>query len=527
MKPLYDLLDWLDSRTGWRTGRANLLEEPIQAGVGWWFVTGSILLMLLGVQLITGVVLAMYYVPSPEHAYDSVRYIMERVTFGRVLRGLHFFGASFIVVAAVIHMLRVVALGSYKKPREVTWMTGVVLLLVILGFALSGYLLPWDQKAYWATTVTINIARSGPLGEFVAGLLKGGDTLGSLTLLRWYAAHVFLLPASLVVFVLAHLFLMRRHGISGALKPVPGDPKPFYPYHALKDTIAAAIVFALLITFAVSVPTPLDQIADPSDANYVPRPEWYFLSLFQLLKYFPGPLEPLATMVIPGLVVAVLLLLPFIDRRPDRHFLKRPLVTGGFALIGGAIIVLTYLGYKETPAHADQSVWGPLPIAGHEFVRDERCLTCHVDGGAANPIDELRLRRDPEWLVAHVRDPLVIAPGLREPPLGGMNDGQARSIVSYMRKVRVGVAVPAMSAETRLASVVMGRYCANCHLMDGEGGSVGPDLTGIGSRHDAGWLREWITQPDAVDPAANMPAFGEVLSAKEMTVIVNYLAASK
>ena len=147
MKPLNELLDWLDSRTGWRTGRAHLLEEPIQAGVGWWFVTGSILLMLLTVQLITGVVLAMYYVPSPEHAYDSIRYIMERVTFGHVLRGLHFFGASFIVVAAVIHMSSVVALGSYKKPREVTWITGVVLLLAILGFALTGYLLPWDQKA--------------------------------------------------------------------------------------------------------------------------------------------------------------------------------------------------------------------------------------------------------------------------------------------------------------------------------------------------------------------------------------------
>ena len=289
MKPLYDLLDWLDSRTGWRTGRANLLEEPIPAGVGWWFVTGSILLMLLGVQLITGVVLAMYYVPSPEHAYDSVRYIMERVTFGRVLRGLHFFGASFIVVAAVIHMLRVVALGSYKKPREVTWMTGVVLLLVILGFALSGYLLPWDQKAYWATTVTINIARSGPLGEFVAGLLKGGDTLGSLTLLRWYAAHVFLLPASLIVFVLAHLFLMRRHGISGALKPVPGDPKPFYPYHALKDTIAgAARLCAAGRRSRCRCRRRSIRSPTPSDASYVPRPEWYFLSLFQLLKYFPA-----------------------------------------------------------------------------------------------------------------------------------------------------------------------------------------------------------------------------------------------
>ena len=296
MGPLRGFADWLDSRTGFRAGRSHLLDERLPAGTGWWFVTGSILLFLLGVQLISGVVLTMYYVPSPEHAYDSVRYITDQLPLGRIVRGLHFFGASFIVIAAVIHMLRVVMFGSYKKPREVTWMTGVVLLLLILGFALTGYLLPWDQKAYWATTVTINIARSGPMGEYVAGLMRGGDALGSLTLLRWYAVHVFLLPASLIVFVIAHLFLMRRHGISGALKPVPGEAKPFYPYHALKDTIAGALVFALLVTFAIVFTTPLDQIADPSDASYVPRPEWYFLSLFQLLKYFPGPLEPLATM---------------------------------------------------------------------------------------------------------------------------------------------------------------------------------------------------------------------------------------
>src|SRR6185436_1977332 len=211
--------DWLDSRTGFRSLLKHLLDEPLPQGVGWWFVTGSIVLFLLTVQLLTGVLLAVFYSPSPDHAYDSVRFIMERITFGRVLRGLHFFGASFIVVAAVVHMLRVVALGSYKNPREVTWITGVVLLLVILGFALTGYLLPWDQKAYWATTVTINIARSGPFGEQVAGLLQGGTNLGSLTLLRWYAAHVFLLPSALIGFVVAHLFLMRRHGISGALKP--------------------------------------------------------------------------------------------------------------------------------------------------------------------------------------------------------------------------------------------------------------------------------------------------------------------
>jgi ubiquinol-cytochrome c reductase cytochrome b subunit len=521
------LLDWLDSRTGWRTGRRALLDEPIAAGVGWWFVTGSVLILLLTVQFVTGVVLAMYYVPAPEHAYDSIRYIMERLLFGRVLRGLHFFGASFIVVAAVIHMLRVVALGSYKSPREVTWMTGVVLLLVILEFALTGYLLPWDQKAYWATTVTINIARSGPLGDYVADLLRGGPALGSLTLLRWYAAHVLLLPAALGGFVVAHLFLMRRHGVSGALRPVEGAPTPFYPYHALKDTIAGAAVFALLLTCALVFRTPLDPVADPTDAAYVPRPEWYFLSLFQLLKYFPGPLEPLATMVIPALVVGLLLLLPFLDRRPDRHVLKRPLVTAGFAVIGVGIIVLTYLGYQDTPAHANPSVWGPLPLAGQEFVRDARCQTCHTAGGAANPLEETRIRHDPEWLIAHVRDPEIITPGSREPPAGGMSEGQARSVLSYMRKVRAGVGRPETAASVERVSLVIGRYCANCHTIDGEGAASAPDLTRVGATRDSTWLRRWITDPARVDPLANMPAFGETLTEDEMTDLVGYLARRK
>jgi ubiquinol-cytochrome c reductase cytochrome b subunit len=527
MRPVRTLIDWLDSRTGIRAGRKRLLDEELPAGVGWWFVTGSVILMLLTVQLVTGVALTFYYVPSPEFAYDSVRYVMERVTFGAFLRGLHFFGASFIVVAAVIHMIRVVALGSYKKPREVTWITGVTLLLIILGFALSGYLLPWDQKAYWATTVTINIARNGPFGEFIAGVLMGGETLGALTLLRWYAAHVFLLPAALIAFVVAHLYLMRRHGISGALKHVEGPSRPFYPDHALKDTLVGAVVFSLLLTFAIVFRPPLDAVANPTDATYVPRPEWYFLSLFQLLKYFPGPLEPIATMVIPGVVVGLLFLLPFIDSRPDRHPLKRPLVTGGFALIGLTIIVLTYLGYQDTPAHADPARWSPLAIAGKEIATDQRCVTCHRPGGAANPIPEIRARRDEEWLMSHARDPEVIAPGVRQPPSGGLGPGQAYAIVAYLRKKRVGVEPPAISGGERQAALVLGTYCATCHMIDGEGASAAPDLSRIGAARDAKWLREWIAEPEAVDAFATMPPFGSVLSEAQMTAVVNYLANRK
>src|SRR5688500_13079271 len=161
MKWLDGVVDWLDSRTGIRTARKHLLDEPLPAGVGWGFVTGSILLMLLAVQLVTGIVLTFYYVPAPEFAYDSVRYIKERVAFGPERRGRRVSVARCLVVAAGGDMLRVVAFNSYKKPREATGITGVCLLLVILGFALGGYLLPWDLKADWATTVTINIARSG------------------------------------------------------------------------------------------------------------------------------------------------------------------------------------------------------------------------------------------------------------------------------------------------------------------------------------------------------------------------------
>jgi ubiquinol-cytochrome c reductase cytochrome b subunit len=522
------LADWIDARTGWRSLRRHLLEEPLPAGTGWWFTTGSVVMFLLGLQLATGVVLSFYYVPSSSSAYDSVRYVMEQVTFGRILRGLHFFGASFIVIAAVVHMLRVVVTGSYKKPREVTWMSGVLLLLVILGFALTGYLLPWDQKAYWATTVTINIARSAPFGEYVAGVLRGGQTLGALTLLRWYSAHVFLLPAALIVLTAAHLALMRRHGISGPVRPRALPSTPFYPYHALKDTIVIAVVFAVLIAFAATLRAPLDAIADPTNASYVPRPEWYFMSLFQLLKYFPGRLEPLATIVIPGVVVGGLIALPFLDRGPHRAPRQRLAVMVAFVVLGAGVSGLTYLGLHDRPAATrDDTQWSALAIAGQEFARDERCMKCHRAGGVANVLDETRMRKEPRWTLAHVRDPEMIAPGLRPIPPGGMSEAQAQSILSFMREVSAGDGTPTVSAEQRTAALTLGRHCAMCHMLDGAGNSTAPDLSAVGARHDAAWLRKWITDPESVDAFSSMPPFGQTLTPQQMDAVVAYLASRK
>jgi ubiquinol-cytochrome c reductase cytochrome b subunit len=529
------ILDWLDHRTGYRSVRHQLLEEPLPKGTGWAFTTGSVLLFLLGVQMLTGIVLAMYYVPAPSLAYDSVRFISYELTYGFALRGLHFWGASFIVVAAVVHMLRVFLFGSYQAPREVTWLTGVVMLLVILGFALSGYLLPWDQKAYWATTVTINIARSTPVvGEYVADVMRGGAMLGALTLGRWYAAHVFLLPAALLLFVVAHLALMRRHGISGPFGSRPlAQGKPFYPYHAIKDTLAVAAVFALLLTLAFKSPAHLDEIANPADASYVPRPEWYFLGLFQLLKYFPGPLEPVATMVIPGLAVAFLIALPFLDRGPERRPLARARlpITIAMLAMGSATVVLTVLGFSDTTDRADLDDWGPRAIAGQDIAMGERsrCARCHVTGGPAAELAITRVTKDDEWLLAHMADPVAIAPGVRgedDPaPAPQVTRMQGQAVLAYLRRVRGGARPPQnIGAEDRLAAGTFAAMCVSCHKIAGEGGSSGPDLSKVGSRRDVTSLRALIMDATSEYPETIMPRFRDRLNAEQINSLAQYLA---
>lgn len=213
-----DIWCWLDERTGlkkiWETLFARKIPEA--KGVGAWLYTlGSAALIVFIVQIITGALLAMNYVPSPDHAYDSVRYINDQVFLGRFLRGVHKWGASFMVVLVLLHMLRVFFMGSYKYPREVTWIVGVVILLLVMGFSFTGYLLPWDQKAYWATAVGTNIAGQTPVvGSHVSKILKGGEEMGAATLTRFYSFHVLVLPILTALLIGIHLFLVVWHGIS-------------------------------------------------------------------------------------------------------------------------------------------------------------------------------------------------------------------------------------------------------------------------------------------------------------------------
>ena len=212
------LIAWLDERTGISGVYKTVLDRKIPK-VNWWFTLGSASLFLFSIQLVTGILLSTYYVPSPDHAYDSVQYIMTGVQFGWLIRGIHHWAASLMVLVVFLHMLRVFIYGAYKYPREVTWITGVVLLLATLGMGFTGYLLPWNQKAYWATTVGTSIAGTVPgLGDFILRALRGGDDLSAVTLTRFFAAHVWMLPIVILAVIGIHLYLVIRNGISAMPK---------------------------------------------------------------------------------------------------------------------------------------------------------------------------------------------------------------------------------------------------------------------------------------------------------------------
>jgi quinol-cytochrome oxidoreductase complex cytochrome b subunit len=220
---------WFRERTGFDAVWAALFARKVpeaKGAVSWLYTLGSASLFVFLLQAVTGALLAMNYVPSPDHAYDSVSFINQSVLCGGFIRGLHHWGASFMVVLVVLHMLRVYFMGAYKYPREGTWLVGVGLLLIVVGFGFTGYLLPWDQKAYWATTVGTNIAGQTPvIGGFVAKVLKGGPDMGAATLSRFYALHVLVLPAIVLALLGAHLFLVVWHGISEPPQKSPRNGK--------------------------------------------------------------------------------------------------------------------------------------------------------------------------------------------------------------------------------------------------------------------------------------------------------------
>jgi ubiquinol-cytochrome c reductase cytochrome b subunit len=383
------------SRTGWRELRKHVLLEPVKGGSRWTSAFGSLLLFMFVLQVITGVLLATCYAPSVGTAWQSVKYIQEEAPLGWFIRGMHHWGSSAMVILLLLHLIQVFVWGAYKRPRELTWMTGVLLLIAILGLAFTGYLLPWDEKAYWASKVGLGIISTIPLiGGRVSLLLQGGPDMGNLTLTRFFALHGFVLPGIVMALVVVHLYLFRRHGVTTAWwedeKQLQSKTEPFWPGQVFKDCVVALGLLAILTIWVCTHPAPLGALADPSKA-YEARPEWYFMFLFQLLRYFHGPYEILGTFVLPTLFFCILFFWPLLDRNPSHDPRRRPLAMsmlaiGTIGLVGLTIFAVAGDVRMTKPEIALQPKPSAAPVQKLDAagIYAANCLACHAVDGTGN-----------------------------------------------------------------------------------------------------------------------------------------------
>ncbi len=344
------LVDWIEHRTGLETAVKNFLFEEIPASSGSHQVFGSVAVFLFLVQAFTGLLLAFNYAPTPGDAYNSLKYIVTELTGGALMRGLHHWGASMMIVVVVLHMTQVFLYGASKKPREV-----------------RNCFAAFDPGL---RTHRIPAAMGQPslLGDggydadcqqaAVAGSLRdatgGEDSIGVVTFARFFALHVLLLPPVTTFLIAFHIYLVRKHGVA----PAPGDtrpPKKFFPDQVFKDTLAIFAAFIILFVLAVVAKVPLERLADPTDTTYIPRPDWYFLFLFQILKFFEGPLEIAGSIVLPTMAIVALFLVPFLDGGVAKRLAQRTVAFSFIALVAIGWTGLTVTAIVNTPEPATGS----------------------------------------------------------------------------------------------------------------------------------------------------------------------------
>lgn len=439
------LASWLEERAGTGSFLRAVFFRNVPLGVGVLYTLGFAAAFVFVLQAATGIILGLYYAPTPDHAHESVVYITERVAFGNIVRGLHHWGSSAMVVLVGAHLVVVYTLAAYKRPREVTWFLGVGLLVITLAFSFTGYLLPWDEKAYWATAVGTNMAGTVPfVGEFLLKVVRGGSELGAAALARFYGVHVLLLPAAMVLLLVGHVALVIWHGVSvppgrwneeraateellhaEAERGYERDRaryavfkqagRPFWPDIILEDLVIATIVFAALLILAVARGAPLEAPADPTNADYIPRPEWYFMFLFELLKYFPGRLEWLGVVLLPLAAFLALLFLPLLDRGPERRLTHRRTARTVAVLLATGISFLTTSAFLSTPPGAVEEGGRMLTAAqilGRTQYR-QYCSDCHGVRGEGTPrgapLQDIARQRDANFVHNYIENPQRMA----------------------------------------------------------------------------------------------------------------------
>jgi ubiquinol-cytochrome c reductase cytochrome b subunit len=470
LRMLKTLGDWLDARVGFRETLLPMMRHPVPRSIdgpmGWWYVFGSASMTLLLIQIVTGIGLALVYVPSASEAYESLLYLDYEQPLGWFLRALHYYAGSGMVVLLLAHMTQVFLHGAYKYPRELTWVVGVVLLLCTMGMFFSGQILRWDPDAYWGLAVAGSMAGRVPvLGPWIVRLLLGGEVIGGDSLSRFFALHVFVIPGALLAFLGLHLWLVLRCGISAP--PVPGqtvDPNtydaeyheelktgvPFLGDALLKDILFSALAIIVVVTIAAVVgPKGPTGPPDPTLGGANPRPEWPFLWLFALLSLSPPATETFIILVFPLLVIAALFLVPLVSNRGERAPSRRPAAVLLVIVVYTVLGALTYQG-MEAPWSPDMTAWTADPI--------------------------------PTGVVEH-STPLQLQGGL---------------VFQY-------------------------KNCRNCHALDGIGGRRGPDLTTVGTRLTRNQLIDQIS--NGTPGGGNMPAYGRQINPVEMTAVVDFLVS--
>lgn len=399
-KQRQSIIDWVDERVNLRPLVNEMLYHRVPRVVNPLDFLGLATLFVFINQMVTGTLLAMFYQASSTTAYQSIQYIMTKVPLGWVIRDLHYWGANAMVVLVAAHMLRGFYVGAYKKPREITWITGVVLFLITILFAFTGYLLPWDQQSYWATMVGTWMPFYMPgIGLLIAQLARGGAYISGLTLTRFYAIHMLVLPAMLFVFFGIHFAMVLKNQML-VVEEAEAKPKgtkglvTFYPYTVFQMNMLIVIVGTVLLFLALSFHAPLLAPADPlNKAHYTPVPLWFFYSIYQLLKYIPAPLDPLGIIGLPTVAIIGLIALPFLDRNKHREPRHRPFSIAAAGVIVAGVIGLTYLGAVDQGT----GVSGPTAsaiVAKPSYARDispifqAHCSVCHSSN---NPIMGLDL----------------------------------------------------------------------------------------------------------------------------------------
>jgi ubiquinol-cytochrome c reductase cytochrome b subunit len=575
------LADWLDDRTGYRKLVRAALDEHVPGGARWAYVWGSALTLSFVLQAVTGVVLMTAYQPSATTAWSSVAYIQQQMSLGWLVRGLHHYGAQAMVVLLACHLGQTALYGAYKKPREMNWLLGLGLMAVTLGFALTGYLLPWDQKGYWATKVATNIAGTVPaIGGFVQRLLVGGADYGHATLTRFYTLHVAVLPAALVLLLVLHVALFRKHGVTPARGADLKRVDTFYPKQLFRDLVVGLLVLGVVYGLTLrSHGAHLDAPADPA-SDYPARPEWYFLGLFELLKHVPGNVEWIAAVGLPLLAGGYLCALPFLDRKADAPLRRRLGLLSPLVLLGAGTVALTFMSVRadaadpgfqkavalatrraeraQTLARAGVPPDGPLAMMsadpetrGPELFA-QHCIACHRlaelgPEAGKDTAPDLSGFGTRSWVLAVMEDPdhptlfgatpfKGMMPSVTKPPA----DPEEAAAFTPMKKEDMDAIADFLVAEANGASKagspgekLVKTRCTTCHRLDGatdDEESLAPELRGWASVR---WIAEQITDPASgktypaqlakADLDGKMPAFADKMTAAEIQLLSRWL----